>query len=68
MGVVHVLGDGFLTRVFSRADVARVAFSEPASVAVRFRDFTWTGGRFAFADATSARWLLARLSPDTTKA
>lgn len=68
IGVVHVLGDGFLTRIFSRRDIGRVSFSEPSTVVIRFRDFTWTGGSFTFADATSARWLFSALAADTTKA
>lgn len=63
IGVVHVLGDGYLTRVFSHKDVGRAAFAEPATVTIRFRDFTWTGGNFTFADATSARWVAAALAP-----
>ncbi len=63
IGVVHVLGDGYLTRVFSRKDVGRAAFNEPATVSLRFRDFTWTGGNFTFADATTARWVAAALEP-----
>jgi hypothetical protein len=63
VGAVHVLGDSFLTRVFSPRDVARVAFREPATVNIRFRDFTWTGGNFTFTEATNARWLHAALSP-----
>jgi hypothetical protein len=63
IGVVHVLGDGYLTRIFSRKDVGRAAFAEPATVSIRFRDFTWTGGHFTFADATAAKWLAAALAP-----
>ncbi|MGE0499602.1 MAG: hypothetical protein AB7I79_10115 [Rhizobiaceae bacterium] len=62
LGVVHVLGDGYLTRVFGPNDVARAAFSDPATVNIRFRDFTWTGGSFTFAEAASAKWLHAALS------
>jgi hypothetical protein len=63
IGVVHVLGDGYLTRIFSRKDVGRAAFAEPATVTIRFRDFTWTGGNFTFADATAAKWVAATLAP-----
>jgi hypothetical protein len=63
IGVVHVLGDGFLTRIFSRKDVGRVDFKEPATVSIRFRDFTWTGGNFTFADAVAARWVAGALAP-----
>jgi len=63
VGVVHVLGDGFLTRIFSRKDVGRADFTEPATVSIRFRDFTWTGGNFTFADAVAARWVVDALAP-----
>lgn len=63
LGVVHVLGDGFFTRIFSRKDVGRAAFAEPATVSVRFRDFSWTGGNFTFDDATTARWVAAAVAP-----
>lgn len=63
IGVAHVLGDGFLTRTFSRKDVGRAAFIEPATVSIRFRDFTWTGGNFTFADGTSAKWVADAVAP-----
>lgn len=63
MGVVHVHGDGYLTRRFSRTDVGGAALKEPATVWLRFRDFTWTGGNFTFAETTSARWVAAALDP-----
>jgi hypothetical protein len=63
MGVVHVLGDGYLTRVFSRKDVGHAAFTEPATVTIRFRDFTWTGGHFTFSDAIAAKWVADALAP-----
>ncbi len=58
-----MLGDGYFTRIFSRADVGRAAFNEPSTVTVRFRDFTLTGGNFTFADATTARWVATALQP-----
>lgn len=63
MGVVHVLGDGYLTRMFNRGDVGRAALIEPSTVSLRFRDFTWAGGNFTFVDATSARWVADALDP-----
>lgn len=63
-GIVQSLGDGFFTRIVSAKDVADVKVREPAIVSIRFKDFTWTGGHFAFADPQVAKdiagWLTAR--------
>jgi len=63
-GIVQSLGDGFFTRIVSSADIATVRVREPAIVSIRFRDFTWTGGNFAFADRDTATRIYAALSPE----
>jgi hypothetical protein len=60
-GIVQSFGDGFFTRVVSPADIAEVRLREPAIVSIRFKDFTWTGGHFAFADPATAKATAARL-------
>ncbi|MBX3578052.1 MAG: hypothetical protein KF723_12640 [Rhizobiaceae bacterium] len=60
-GIVQSFGDGFFTRVVSPADIAEIRLREPAIVSIRFRDFTWTGGHFAFADPVTAKTTAARL-------
>lgn len=62
-GIVQSFGDGFFTRIATPGDVAAIALREPSTVSVRFRDFTWTGGHFAFADATVASRIAQALDP-----
>ncbi len=63
MGIVQSFGDGFFTRIASPGDVASVQLREPATVSIRFRDFTWTGGRFAFAEVRAAEAIVSALAP-----
>lgn len=63
VGVVQSMGDGFFTRIVAARDVAAIRLREPATVSIRFRDFTWTGGHFAFSDAESARTIARALDP-----
>ena len=46
-----------------RRDVAAIRLREPAMVSIRFRDFTWTGGNFAFSDHQSAQIIARALDP-----
>jgi hypothetical protein len=62
-GIVQSFGDGYFTRIATPGDVAALALREPATVSVRFRDFTWTGGHFAFADAAAAIAVAQSLDP-----
>lgn len=62
-GIVHSLGDGFLTRVLSAGDVASVEVLEPVTVSMRLHDFTWAGGRFVFTNSDAAYALETRLRP-----
>lgn len=62
-GIVQVFGDGFLTRIVSPGDVAVVDLPEPVTVFLRLRDFTWSGGRFVFADDAAAASVAVALRP-----
>lgn len=62
-GIVQSFGDGFFTRIATPGDVAALKLRAPATVSVRFRDFTWTGGHFAFADAAAASAVAQALDP-----
>lgn len=62
-GIVQSFGDGYFTRVAVPGDVAALAMRQPATVSIRFRDFTWTGGHFAFADAAAAAAVAQALDP-----
>lgn len=46
-GVVHAVGDRFLTRLLTPADVL-AATRDGAALVLTLRDFTWRGGRFVF--------------------
>lgn len=63
VGIVHVVGDGYLTRLVTAADVASVKFRPPATISLRFRDFTWAGGHFTFRDEAAAQRVAAALDP-----
>lgn len=62
-GIVQSFGDGYVTRIAAARDVAAITLRPPATVSIRFRDFTWTGGHFAFAEAGAATEVAARLDP-----
>ncbi len=62
-GVVQSFGDGFFTRIATPRDVAALDLRAPATVSLRFRDFTWTGGHFSFADAAAASAVAQALDP-----
>jgi hypothetical protein len=60
-GIVQSFGDGYFTRIAAPKDVAAVTLRPPRTVSIRFRDFTWTGGHFTFADESAARAVAAAL-------
>jgi hypothetical protein len=62
IGIVQSFGDGFFTRIVAPKDVAEIKLREPAIVSIRFKDFTWTGGHFSFADAGAAKDIASRLT------
>ena len=61
IGIVHSIGDCFLTRIVTAADVSVSNSDETNTFLVRLTDFTWKGGRFRFANAGDAQALLKAL-------
>lgn len=51
--IVQTIGDRFLTRIVTPQDMSAETV-EPGILSIRFKDFTWPGGQFAFADADDA--------------
>lgn len=64
IGIVQSFGDGFFTRIVSARDVATLRLREPATVSIRFKDFTWTGGHFSFSSPNAASAVAAALNPE----
>ncbi|TIW93689.1 MAG: hypothetical protein E5V59_14880 [Mesorhizobium sp.] len=63
VGIVHSIGDCFLTRIVTPREVAVLNAGDANTVSFRLADFTWKGGRFRFASATDAQGLLKALEP-----
>ena len=61
IGIVHGIGDCFLTRIVTPGDVVALTADDPATILLRLDDFTWKGGRFTFATAGDARAVVAEL-------
>jgi len=61
IGIVHCIGDCFLTRIVTAADVVVSNSDEANTIRMRLTDFTWKGGRFRFANAGDAQALLNAL-------
>lgn len=61
IGIVHSIGDCFLTRIVTPADTKVSGADEAHTILVRLTDFTWKGGRFRFASAADAQALLNAL-------
>ncbi|RUU01341.1 hypothetical protein EOD23_21650 [Mesorhizobium sp. USDA-HM6] len=59
-GIVQSIGDCFLTRIVTRRDVLALT-REGNVVTLRLNDFTWKGGKFAFADKADAQAVAATL-------
>lgn len=62
-GIVHSVGDCFLTRMVTSGDIAALDSVDPSSISLRLADFTWKGGRFVFSDADDADAVMAALKP-----
>ncbi|WP_348524654.1 hypothetical protein [Mesorhizobium huakuii] len=60
-GIVHSIGDCFLTRIVTAADVSVSSSEETNTILMRLKDFTWKGGRFRFANAGDLQALLNAL-------
>ncbi|WP_434059660.1 hypothetical protein [Mesorhizobium opportunistum] len=62
IGIVHGVGDCFLTRIVTAAaDVSVSNSDETNTILMRLADFTWKGGSFRFASAGDAQALLNAL-------
>ncbi|RUZ84237.1 hypothetical protein EN944_33305, partial [Mesorhizobium sp. M7A.F.Ca.US.006.01.2.1] len=61
IGIVHGIGDCFLTRIVTPQDVMVLNAGGANTVSLRLADFTWKGGRFRFASSTDAQGLLKAL-------
>lgn len=59
-GIVQSIGDCFLTRIVAPQDVLALT-RERKVLSLRLNDFTWKGGRFAFADEADALAVAAAL-------
>ena len=64
-GIVGVIGDKFLTRIVSARDIRSLKLAG-STVSIRFRDFTWPGGEFVFAEPAAAREIAEALDPSLT--
>lgn len=62
VGIVHGIGDRFLTRIVTSADVVAVTVGDAGTVSLSLRDFTWRGGDFRFADNAAAETIMAAFS------
>jgi hypothetical protein len=62
-GIVHSVGDCFLTRIVTPHDIRALDLDETGAISLSLADFTWKGGRFAFADKADARAVAAALGP-----
>ncbi|RVC48013.1 MAG: hypothetical protein EOS65_20915 [Mesorhizobium sp.] len=60
-GIVSSIGDCFLTRIVTPRDILALTVDDQLSISIRPNDFTWQGGRFAFADEADAKAVAAAL-------
>lgn len=60
-GIVKSIGGRFLTRIVVSADVEAIRQENENDLKIRFRDFTWRGGEFVFAEPGDARKVTAML-------
>ena len=60
-GIVSSIGDCFLTRIVTARDMLALTVDDPLTISIRPDDFTWKGGRFAFADEADAKAVAAAL-------
>lgn len=63
-GIVHTIGDRFLTRIVTPTEIEFVGLDDSKVMTLHLKDFTWRGGRFAFADAADARAVFNALDPN----
>lgn len=63
IGIVHAMGDCYLTRLVSARDIMAAVRPAPEIIALRFDDFTWRGGTFTFASTADAQGVWNAVSP-----
>lgn len=68
MGIVRAIGDRFLTRVVTPDEIELAKLDGGNVLTLHLKDFTWRGGRFAFADAVTARSVLTVLTANSQSA
>jgi hypothetical protein len=66
-GIVGVIGDKFLTRIVSSRDIKSLTLTGN-TVSIRFRDLTWPGGDFVFAEPSAALEIAEALDPSPNTA
>ncbi|MCV3208710.1 hypothetical protein OHD62_26505 [Mesorhizobium sp. YC-39] len=69
-GIVHSIGDCYLTRIVTASDIVGLDVDDSGAILLKLADFTWKGGRFAFADRRDAETVAAALgrhSPSLAK-
>lgn len=66
IGIVHSIGDCFLTRIVTPGDTKVSSADEANTILVQLADFTWKGGRFRFAGVADAQALLNVLGEQHT--
>ena len=60
IGLVHAVGDGFLTRILEKSLIESVK-AEADGLSLRLADFTFPGARYVFADAEAASAIARQL-------
>ncbi len=60
-GIVHTIGDCFLTRIVTASDIVALDVDDRGAILLKLADFTWKGGRFVFADRTDSESIAAAL-------
>lgn len=61
VGIVHGVGDMFLTRCLSPGEIARFERTSEVELVLELRDVAWTGGVFEFEDRSACNAVFDRL-------
>ncbi|RJT30409.1 hypothetical protein D3227_30075 [Mesorhizobium waimense] len=62
-GIVHSIGDCFLTRIVTASDIVALDVDDGGAILLKLADFTWKGGHFAVADRADVEAITAALGP-----
>lgn len=60
-GLVHAIGDGFLTRILEPAQISGLK-ADTNRLSLRLADFTFTSAKYEFSDAATASSIARQLS------